>query len=284
MTISQIDIDGLAPPAVVEALDFETVLTAMRDDLVARFPPIQNVIDLESEPARKLLEVCAYREILLRARINDAARANLIAFATGSNLDHLAGFYDVVRLTGETDDALRHRTILTIAGRSTGGTAPRYRSVALGASVDVRDAVVWRDGTSPLVNVAVLSHAPDGVADAYLLSAVYEALTAPSVRMVNDTISVRSAVVGVVDVRADVWLLPETPLSVFDALADNLRASFADEGGLSFDLTTAWLTARLMRVGVQRVAVTEPSGDIVVARHEALSLGNITLSFKGRDV
>ena len=35
----------------------------MRDDLVERFPLIAGVIDLKSEPARKLIEAFAYREL-----------------------------------------------------------------------------------------------------------------------------------------------------------------------------------------------------------------------------
>jgi phage-related baseplate assembly protein len=57
-----IDLSGLAPPDILETLDFEAIVTAMRNDLVQRFPAIADVIDLESEPARKLIEAFAYRE------------------------------------------------------------------------------------------------------------------------------------------------------------------------------------------------------------------------------
>jgi hypothetical protein len=40
----------------IETLDYEAIVQAMRDDLVERFPLIAGVIDLESEPARKLIE------------------------------------------------------------------------------------------------------------------------------------------------------------------------------------------------------------------------------------
>ncbi|MFM8745990.1 MAG: baseplate J protein, partial [Aestuariivirga sp.] len=93
-----LDLSVLPPPEVIETVSYEPIVAAMRDDLVARFPAIAGVIDLESEPARKLIEVFAYREILLRARANDVARANLLAFATGADLDHLAAWYDVTRL------------------------------------------------------------------------------------------------------------------------------------------------------------------------------------------
>lgn len=282
MSITEIDINGLPPPEVIEEIDFEAILAASVADMVARFPAIAGVIGLESEPARKLLEVASFREMLTRSRINDAARSQLLAFAAGGDLDHLAAFYDVVRLSGEDDARLRTRTILAIAGRSTGGTAERYRFVALSSSLDVRDAIVWRDALSPVVNVAIYSYAPGGVAGPALLSVVENALTAESVRMVNDTISVRSAVTQTRNVVADVWLLPETPLAVFDGLEANLRADFERESGLGFDLNRAWLTARLMRAGVQRVNIVAPTVDVPVAAFEAIALGTISLSYKGR--
>jgi phage-related baseplate assembly protein len=282
MSITQIDIDALPPPKVVEELDFEALLSAAVAELIARFPPIAGVIQLESEPARKLLEVDAFREVLIRARINAAARSQLLAFASESDLDHLAAFYDVARLPGEDDARLRARVVLAISGRSTGGTAERYRYIAMTASVDVRDVIVWRDAITPTVNVAVYSFAPGGVAGPSLLSTVEAALNAPDVRMVSDTISVRSAVTQTRSVVADVWLLPDAPLAVFDGLEAALRADFAAEAGLGFDLTRAWITARLMRPGVQRVEILSPSADVAVAEFEALALGAITLTFRGR--
>ena len=282
MTISATDISSLPPPDIVETLDFEAILAAAVADMVERFPAISGVIQLESEPARKLLEVAAFRETLVRARINDAARSQLLAFAAGSDLDHLAAFYDVTRLGGEDDERLRLRVILAISGRSTGGTAERYRYVAMTASVDVRDVIVWRDALSPTVNVAVYSYSPGGAASPALLTTVRNALNADGVRMVNDTIFVRSAVTQTRNVAADVWLLPNTPMEVFDGLDAALRDDFTAEAGLGFDLTRAWLTARLMRSGIQRVEITAPAADVSVAEYEAVALGTITLTYRGR--
>jgi hypothetical protein len=58
----------LPVPDVVETLDYEVILAAMKADLAARAPELAAVLALESEPVVKLLEVCAYRELLLRAR------------------------------------------------------------------------------------------------------------------------------------------------------------------------------------------------------------------------
>lgn len=281
--MADFDLSSYPPPRVIEELDFEALFARFRDSMVARMPEIAPVIALDSEPVAKLGQVHSYIEMLVRARINDAARANLLAYATGADLDHLAAFYDVVRLQGESDERLKTRVILAIQGRSTGGTAPRYRAVALGASLRVADAVVYRIGTDPTVHVAVYAADNNGVADQTLIDVVSAALNAPEVRMVNDTISVQSAVFQVVDVEADIWLLPEASNSLIDVLPGLLRDAWAAETGLGFDLTRAWLTARLMVSGVQRVEILNPTSDVIAPPERAISIGTITLHNRGRD-
>ena len=102
------DLASLPTPAVIESLSFETIFEELQTEFQSRYPDYSAL--LASDPAVKLLEVAAYREVLLRNRINAAAKASLLAFATGSDLDHLAAFYGVERLMGENDDALRLRT------------------------------------------------------------------------------------------------------------------------------------------------------------------------------
>ncbi|HML28952.1 MAG TPA: hypothetical protein PKE16_08950, partial [Hyphomicrobium sp.] len=100
-----IDLSELGPPPVVEVLAFEDILAEVKADLVSRWPDF-NVGTLESDPVVKVLEVLAFREIALRARVNDAARAVMLSESTGGDLDHLAPYYGVVRMDGETDDEL----------------------------------------------------------------------------------------------------------------------------------------------------------------------------------
>jgi phage-related baseplate assembly protein len=282
MTTTLAGLAALPKPQIIETLDVAAILQAKRDDLVARAPYVAPIIDLESEPLRRSLEENTYREFLLRGRINDTYQQTLVALASGANLDALAGFYDVTRLALESDDHFRERIVLEIAGRSPGGTAPRYKAKALGASIDVRDAIVWREALTPIINVAVISTAIGGVASNALLTTVREALNNSSVRMVNDTIVVRGAVSITQAIAADIWLLPDTPLAVFDGLAASLLAAWEAEAGLGFDLTHAWITARLMKAGVQRVDVVAPIADISLSPYEALALGPITLTNKGR--
>lgn len=94
-----IDISKLPAPKIIEELDFESILAAMKAKLTELLPD-WTASDLESDPANKVLEVSAYRELLIRQRVNEAAKAVMIVFATGSDLDHLAAFYPEKRLTG----------------------------------------------------------------------------------------------------------------------------------------------------------------------------------------
>jgi len=280
---TEFDLSNFPPPGIIEELDFEQLLARFKAGMSARMPEIAPLLELEYEPAVKLGEEHSFVELLVRQRINDAVRANLLAYATGSDLDHLAVFYDVIRLPGETDERLKQRVILAIQGRSTGGTAPRYKSVAMGASTRVADAVVYRNGTDPTVHVAVYSTDNNGVPDEGLLSQVRAALNDPAVRMVNDTIEVAAAVFQVIDVEANIWLLPETPDTLLDVLPDSLKDRWLQERGLGFDLTHSWLISRLMVAGVQRVEIVSPGTDVVAPPERAISIGTVTLNNMGRD-
>ena len=110
-----IDLSQLPPPDVVEALDFEKVYEEIRAAFASFYP--EHDLLLESDPAIKLLELAAYREIQIRARINDAARAVMLAYATGADLDNLAAIFDTKRLGGESDASLRARAQLVAARR-----------------------------------------------------------------------------------------------------------------------------------------------------------------------
>lgn len=147
-------INNLPEPELIEQLDFEAIFRELMEDFLDRHPDYTAL--LESDPAVKLMQTFAYREMVLRQRINDAFKATLLAFAAGADLDHLADFYSVTRLVAEADDALRQRTVERIKGSSTAGGAAWYRFQALTADNRVSDALV----TSPAsgqVRIAILS-------------------------------------------------------------------------------------------------------------------------------
>jgi len=157
-----IDLSQLTKPQVIDELDFESILADLKEYHLSRNPEFS--ADLESEPVIKLLETCAYRELTLRADMNDKARSVMLAFATGDDLDHIAARYGVARLTVdpgnpvavppveptlEGDEAYRRRIqlapeALTVAG-SRGGYA--FNALSAGQEPTSVDIVTPEPGT-----------------------------------------------------------------------------------------------------------------------------------------
>ena len=104
---------------MVEDIDYETLLKEYYSQFLAKNPNYDGLV--ESDPAIILLQAIAYREMMLRHRINEAAKANLLAYATASDLDQKVAGYGVARLMGEDDDRLRKRCQLSLEGYSTAG-------------------------------------------------------------------------------------------------------------------------------------------------------------------
>ncbi|GFQ94785.1 baseplate assembly protein J [Trichonephila clavata] len=92
-------------PNIIEKLSFEEIFSRMKEELVRRDETFSGLV--ESDPAMKVLEVAAWRELLLRQRINEAVKSNLLKFAMGEDLDNLAEFYGVEREKGEDDERFR---------------------------------------------------------------------------------------------------------------------------------------------------------------------------------
>ena len=274
------DLASLPTPAVIETLSFETIFTELQTEFQSLYPDYSAL--LASDPAVKLLEVAAYREVLLRNRINAAAKASLLAFATGSDLDHLAAFYGVTRLMDETDEALRLRTRQRIIGFANAGGAAHYRYWALSASPEVADVEV--DSPEPgRVRISVLAKGEvDTVPDA-VLDAVRAVVLRDDIRVLTDTIEVVPAELIPVTVAARIWLYPDTPMAAFEAIEARFKEALAAQSGLGWDLTPSWVIGELQRTGVHKVELLSPAVDIPANANQAVRLMNLNLEFAGRD-
>jgi phage-related baseplate assembly protein len=281
---TQVNLSQLQPPDVIEALDFEAIFAAMLADLQARDPVFSALV--ESDPAYKILEVAAYRELLLRQRINDAAKSVMLALATGADLDQIAANYNVERLvidpgaptavppvppTYESDSDFRNRILLSLEGYTTAGSVGAYQFHALSASGDVKDVAVASPPLVPgQVNVAVLSRTGNGAASTPLVNTVYAALSADTVRPLCDAVVVQSAGIVNYSITAVLTLYPgvgqETALAAALAAA---QAYAADMHRIGRDITRSGLFAALHQPGVQNVSLTAPAADVVIAWNQA---------------
>lgn len=280
-----LDLSSLPAPTIIEEISFETILADLMEDANERFATAGIAYDvggLETDPVKIVLEAAAYRETLLRARVNAAARSNLLAYSTGADLDGLAAFYGVTRQDGELDVDLRGRVVLAILGRSTAGPEEWYEFHARSADGRIREVKAYRVDGGPRLRLALLSKVNGGVPDGPMLAAVTAAVTAADVRSLNDVIEVVSAAQQTINVAAKVWLLPDAPITVFTGLEAVLRAAWAAETGIGFDLNPSWIAARLHVPGVSKVEVIAPALPAVVGDANAIVLGTVTLTNEGR--
>ena len=276
-----IDLSQLPPPDVVEELDYETLLGERKAALIARYPAeeqtgIAAVLALESEPLTKFLEESAFRELLLRQRINEAARAVMLAYAKGNDLEHIAALFGLQRLvikpadpvTGtpaemESDADLRLRTQLAPQSFSTAGPEGAYRSHGRNADGRVLDV----SATSPEegeVRITVLSREGDGTAAPDLLEKVKAALRVEDKRPLTDYVTVQSATILHYEVSATLHLFPGPDATVVLTEARKRLATYVEAcHRLGAVVARSGLDAALHVAGVQKVELHSPANEIL---------------------
>ncbi|MCC7701429.1 baseplate J/gp47 family protein [Janthinobacterium sp. GW460P] len=277
-----IDLTQLPAPSVVEVLDFEAILATRKAHLVSLLPEadraaVTALLELESEPATKLLEENAYQETILRNRVNEAARAVMLAFSLNGDLDQLGANVNVARLVitpanpnalppvaavTEDDDAYRLRIQEAPDGLSVAGPKASYEFHARSSDGKVKDA----SATSPApasVTVTVLANNDTGIADAELLSTVARALNAEEVRPLGDRLTVQAA--QVIDYQIEATLFigvgPEVPILLDAARANAVRVS-QPRRPLGHSIYRSACSAAVHVEGVRKVVLSSPAADI----------------------
>jgi phage-related baseplate assembly protein len=277
------DMSLLPAPDVIEALDFETILTrrvTQFQDLCAAVGFDYSLL-LESDPAMKLLEVQAYQELEMRQRINDAAKACMLAYAKGKDLDNLGANYQVYRLivtpanptavppveaVYEDDERFRERIQLAPEGTTTAGPVDSYRLHALSASADVADVGI--DSPIPgTVRVTVLSTDPTGVPSAALLNTVGGALNAEKIRPLCDSVPVQGPEIFETVITAKVYRY-EGPAGEVALVNGKIALDkwLLKIRKLGKGLPHSGIDAALHQPGVDRVEITDPPTDMLCTK------------------
>jgi phage-related baseplate assembly protein len=280
-TTNVIDLSTLPAPAVVEALSYEAILAAMLADLIARDSAFTALV--ESDPAFKILEVAAFREFLLRQRVNDGARQVLLAYAVGTNLDQLAALFGVARnlitpantsaippvaAVWETDSSLRRRVQLSLDSLSVAGPENAYIFHALSVP-SIKDASA-SSPTAGAVLVTILNRTGNGSPTAQDISDVSAALNSDDVRPLTDNVTVQGASIQNYTVTATVYTQSGVdPAVVFDASLAALDAYTVSQHSIGRDVTMSGLYAALHQPGVHHVTISSPSSDVTCTDTQA---------------
>lgn len=264
---------------IFETITYEAILARLKNEFCKRCPEFDGL--LESDPAMKILEIAAYQEMLLRFRIHEAIKSNLLNYATGQDLDNLAAFYSVQRLETESDEAFRKRIQTRIQAWSPAGSRDHYKFHALQADPRVKDARA-DSPKSGLVRIALLSTENDGFASDDLIRKVSEVIQSDSVRVLTDTVEVVPCTITNIAVKAKVFLYPNTPETVLITAQKQLESAFDAQKSLGWDVSTSWITAHLFVDGIQKIELESPQSDIVVADDACAALKCQQLTFAGR--
>lgn len=266
--MSGLDLSALPAPDVLEPLDFEVVYQEGLDTFRGYMGDNWSA-PLESDPVVKLLEVGAYNKVGNRARVNDAAKAMLLAHAIGSDLDQLGANVNLPRLViqaedrlavppvpevKEQDDPYRERIQLAFEGLTTAGPRNSYILHARNASGLVMDASA--ESPSPCcVTVTVLSSEGEGVASPELLATVAAELDDEDVRPLADFVTTQSA--QIIRYRVDAILHmnsagPEADASLAEATR-RLAKWINPRKRLGVEVARSAVDAQVHVAGVSRV-------------------------------
>lgn len=301
--MATIDLSQLPAPDVVETLDFESILAERKATLVSLYPEdqqdaIARTLALESDPLVKYLEENAYREVIWRQRVNDAAKAVTLAYSGNNDLDVIAGNNNTARLTitpaddstipptpaeMESDTDLRLRAQQAFEGLSVAGPVGAYEYH--GRSSDGRVADISVESPTPAcVTISVLSREGDGTASDDLLAIVEKALNAEEVRPVGDRVTVQGAEIVPYEINATLYFYPgpeAEPIRL--AAEEKLKTYISSQQRLGRDIRQSAIYAALHVEGVQRVELAAPLADIVLSKYQASFCTEYTITAGGTD-
>jgi len=295
--MSDLDLSLLPSPDVIEALDYETILAQHKADMVSIFPECEELLALESEPLVKQLRVSAWRELLLRQRVNEACRALLLPFAQGADLDHIGTTYHrtprllvspgnsaatpPVPAVWESDEDYLYRCTLAPSGYAVAGPTSAYEYHALSASGEVKNAYPH----SPIpgtVDVYVLSTVADGTPSAPLLAAVDAALQPRTVRPMCDEVIVKPAVIKTYQITAIIYGYENIVESLALTTANTNAQAYAKEHHrISHSIFKAGIEAALKVSGVSDIVITSPAASIINGVGEAAYCTAINITYGG---
>lgn len=290
LTSVALDLSRLPAPEVIEPLDAETLIKAFIGTFVplyeARFGVTYDTSKIESEPAVILGEAFSWLRLLDRQRVNDAAKAVLLPFASGGNLDNLGSFFGVERAAGEPDAAFRIRLMAAPDAYAAAGPVAAYVYHARTASPLLVKDVGVRSPSPGAVLVSILSNERDedgnelnGTASTGLLQVVRSRLNRNDIKPLTVDLSVQAAAVTEIDVALTI-VVPSgpDPLLVKRNAEKAVRAYAAERHAVGRVWRIDGLVASARVPGVEYLQTVSPQNDIDPGYDGAVYMRSLTIS------
>jgi len=304
MTVA-INLAELPDPEIIESLDYETIVAESKAYLISLYPDedqeaITRTLQLESEPLVKFIELQAYKELTLRARYNDEAKALILAKSTGANLDHIAFTYfrgetrlviteaddeanPPIEEVLESDDDFRNRVALKPESYSTAGPTQAYEYYARTSSGQVKDA----SATSPVPGtslITILSRDGNGTPSPELLAVVDAYLSDETIRPQCEEVIVAAADIIEYSLNVTLYVFTGPDSSMVEENANNALLAYTSSAHkLGFNVSHSALDKAAHQSGVQHVDVevvgaVEIDDQVVVTKLQAAYCTNIDIT------
>jgi len=303
----------LGKMAVLEDIDSETIIT----NRMARFkqiwtdhdPPagaVYDVENLEFDPIRICQEASADFEMLLRNRINQAAKDVTLAFGYGTNLDGIASRYPygVPRLEGESDDQYRRRIWLSPNILTPHGVHESYVFWALSSDPTYRDAAALTKPASGHVFIPVLLDDIDAApwfkavgTEQWVWTrkitqhpippgpqrlATFKYINEPGRKGLTDVVHVVRPKVVHTSYDIDVWTFPGVDFQ--DVMLDTRTALdkyVESRRWLGNDHTRMDIFAAIKQQAVYNADIKSPAADVVVGSDGFVQVDSMKITWKG---
>jgi phage-related baseplate assembly protein len=317
--LSVINLAELGRMQVLETISTEVVLAARMSDLKTRWsasdPPAAAEYDvekLEFDPLKINQEVSTYFELMLRDRVNQAARAVTLAFAVGTDLEAIGSRYPggMPRIAGETADRYRRRVWLSPNLLSPHGTAESYVFWALTGDPTLHDAsaitiegtgkvfvtiaaesgsvaaMEWRRTTDPLTEVLLHTEARPVVNPVPTLQQIIDVrayILDEARRGLTDEIIVYGPKITHVNYKARIWLFPNVSAELAMTVIENAVAALIEkQRWLGYDHSRMAFDAALAQPGVHHAIIDEPYQDVIIDDRGFVQVDLVRIVLAGR--
>jgi len=291
-----IDLSALPAPLVIKTISYEAIRAERLADLQARLAAAgipYDVGSIETDPGVILQEEGAYFETLDLSAINDAAKAVMIPFSRGADLDVLAAFYGITRrlitpadettlpptaAVYENDDELRARVRIAPEGLAEGLTGGGYAHLAKLAAPEVSRVALIKSAGGRIALI-LQGRTGDGTVSDAVVAKVVAALEDDKGGQLTDVISARS--VAPVSYEIDVRLkLPRGPSITLarDLSAERLYTAAEEIKAKGWAVATDALIAAGRVPSAVKFELLSPAADIAVAADQVAVCAQITVT------
>lgn len=269
------DISQLPEPSFIDR-DVDTITA----DIIAKYEALSGKPLYPAQADRIMVDVIAYREMMIRTAINEAAKQNLIAFANGVMLDYLGDFFGVIRLEDESDEQLRTRIRLAPESYATTGSRQAYIYHALSTDAAIIDAEAIR-GDNGNIYIHILTN--DGIASDELLQAVLDNTSDEKKRPLSDRVHVLNGEALNVEIAITVYpLKTANPQAVIATVTQKAQSYVSNlKTKLGVDVVPSQIIDALSGDGIWQIEVTSPTKAVIVEPWQWANCTKISISLGG---